>query len=142
MRRDGRDSPSPRRIPSELLDFDNDQVFHFQGAPFTGIAVADEPDGGRSEIRYENGLQEGPARDWYPSRAIKCEAPYRQGVVHGVQRRYREDGSVVSEDICEYGVRVRSLIFDESGHQTETFALTPDSINYQVLRELRSRFGE
>jgi hypothetical protein len=42
------------RVPNEAFDFDDDQIYEFEGRPFTSIAVADELDGGRSQVAYDS----------------------------------------------------------------------------------------
>jgi antitoxin component YwqK of YwqJK toxin-antitoxin module len=89
-----------------------------------------------------NGLQEGPARDWYASGRLRSETMFHKGVGHGHDRRYREDGSVESESSYEFGVHTRSVVFDESGHGRETFVLAEGSLNHRLLQRLRAQHGE
>ena len=62
------------RIPDSELDFDSDLVVTLEGVPFSGIAFEAHPEGGVSEVTYRKGRQEGPARDLYPSGAVRAES--------------------------------------------------------------------
>jgi len=128
------------RVPAEELDFDDDQIFHYQGTPFTGVAYEDEPDGGGSETAYVDGLQEGTARAWYPSGALRSEAPYYRGVGHGRHRGFREDGTLESEKDYEYGILVEASVFDASGDVVERFELSKDNPNFALLERYRTEF--
>ncbi|GGK05300.1 hypothetical protein GCM10010123_38960 [Pilimelia anulata] len=96
------------RVSDEHLDFDDDQVFYFEGRRFTGISFSDEPV--RSEISYVNGLQNGPARDWYSSGGLMSETNYRDDVKHGEEREYFEDGLLKARRLYENGVLVSEVL--------------------------------
>jgi antitoxin component YwqK of YwqJK toxin-antitoxin module len=130
------------RVPAEELDFDDDQVFHYQGMPFTGVAYEEEQDGGISETAYVEGLQEGTSRVRYSSGALKSEAAFYRGVGHGRARKFRENGTLESETIYEYGILVQSSEFDESGSLVERFELSEDSPNYALLHAYRAELEE
>jgi antitoxin component YwqK of YwqJK toxin-antitoxin module len=130
------------RIRGEELDFDDEQIFLYAGIPFTGIAYYDdEPDGGTSEVEYVDGLREGATRIWYRSGALRSEQWFQGGVWHGRQQMFRQDGTLESEVVCEYGFRLESSVFDESGKVVERFWLSPDSTNFALLQRWRGDFG-
>jgi antitoxin component YwqK of YwqJK toxin-antitoxin module len=135
------DESSLLRVATELLDFDDEQIFHYEGVPFTGIAVEDEPGIGASEVPYVSGLQEGTARDWYPSGELRKEATFLRGVAHGRVSEYRADGSLESMKVYEYGVLLQASVSDSDGNITNTFTLSEDSPNFAILQRFRGRFG-
>jgi antitoxin component YwqK of YwqJK toxin-antitoxin module len=132
-------SNSPR-VPSEELDFDDDQVFHYQGMPFTGVAYEEESGGDVSETAYAYGLLEGASRVWHSSGSLKSEAAFYRGAGHGRARKFREDGTLESETIYEFGIVVRSSEFDESGNVVGRFELSEDSPNHALLQAYRAEF--
>lgn len=134
------DDPMPR-VPDDQLDYNEDLIYFYLGERFTGIGFDDVPGFGLSEISYRDGMQEGPARDWYPSGQLKSEAIYRRNLLHGRSREFREDGSLASEEIHEFGIHIRSATYDERGTESVTFTLSEDSPNYGILQRLRREFG-
>jgi antitoxin component YwqK of YwqJK toxin-antitoxin module len=129
------------RISAEELDFDDDQIFHYQGIPFTGVAYyEDEPDGGTAESAYVDGLLEGMTRAWYPAGSLKSEEPFYRGVGHGRHRRFREDGSLESEKVYEYGILVEESVFDASGNVLERFELPTNTPDAALLERYRAEF--
>jgi antitoxin component YwqK of YwqJK toxin-antitoxin module len=60
-------------VPDALLDFDENLVCTYEGERFTGVGYKDVPGYAVSEISHVDGLQEGPAREWYPSGQLKAE---------------------------------------------------------------------
>jgi antitoxin component YwqK of YwqJK toxin-antitoxin module len=134
--------PGGLRIRGEELDFDDDQIFHYEGIPFTGVAYYDdEEDGGTSEEEYVDGLRDGGARVWYASGALRSEGSFLLGVAHGRHRTFREDGTLESVNVYEFGFCLESSVFDESGNVVERFQLPEDSPSYAILRRWRADFG-
>jgi hypothetical protein len=129
------------RVPDDDLDFGPDQVMHYHGVPFTGISFEDDK-GGRAELQYRNGLQDGMAREWWPSGQLKEETPYREGFAHGVIRAYDDAGRLIQESLREYGILLRRTTYDEDGAvETEDIQLDPNSYHYKSLQMYRSRLG-
>ena len=111
---DGKES-QPHRVPDELLDYDEELFYTYNGESFTGVGYADVPGHGLSEISYVDGAQDGPARDWYPSGQLKYEADYKLNTRHGITREFREEGSLASEMTYDHGVLIRSVKYDGQG---------------------------
>jgi antitoxin component YwqK of YwqJK toxin-antitoxin module len=112
--------------------------YTYKGEPFTGVGFDDVPGYGISEITYVDGRQEGPSRDWYPSGRLKAETMYKSNARHGHNREFREDGTLVLEEIYEHSVLVRSTVFDSAGNVLEQFEISEDSPNYEYLQRLRA----
>lgn len=129
------------RVPDSELDFDDELFYRWHDSPFTGVGYENLPGGGVSEISYRYGMQEGPARDWYPSGSLKGESHFRENVQHGISREYAEDGSLIMEATYEYGILVKRRERDEGGRMVATFALGPDSDTYSLLDRYRREKG-
>ncbi|MBO0803350.1 MAG: hypothetical protein J2P25_09810 [Nocardiopsaceae bacterium] len=124
------ENPIPLRVRDDEIDFDENLVYYFKGERFTGIGYEDVPGHGLSEISYRNGLQDGASRDWFPSGQLKGESIYRENMIHGHVREFREDGSLASEENYEHGVLTRSAEFDEDGHPVSVFEISEDDPSY------------
>lgn len=64
-----------------------------------GLATSYDPQGNRSlEIPYEKGKREGVSRRYYEGgRQLYQTTEYKDDQMHGVQRKYRIDGTLLSE---------------------------------------------
>jgi hypothetical protein len=69
--------PLPARVPDDQLHYDENLIYTYRGERFTGVGYEDVPGRGLEEISYVDGLQEGPARDWYPSGQLRGETMFR-----------------------------------------------------------------
>jgi antitoxin component YwqK of YwqJK toxin-antitoxin module len=134
------DKPEPI-VPDSELDFDEDLVYRWHGKLFTGIGYEDRPGLGRSEVSYRYGVQEGPARDWYPSGTMKSESFFRENVLHGVTREYREDGALEKEVLYEYGIRVEEKERNDRGEMIAKFGLDVGDKKYKLLERYRREKG-
>lgn len=126
------------RVPDSELEYDSDIVYFHNGAAFTGVAYEEDPDRGRSEISYLEGMQHGPARDWYSSGKLKAESYYHENVRHGMDREFDEDGNLTSESKFEYGILVYKIKKDAEGCVVESRQLDEDSSNYRRLERYRA----
>ncbi len=133
--------PQHVRVPDDQLDYDENLIFMYQGERFTGVGYEDVPGRGLEEISYVDGLQEGPAREWYPSGQLRRDTSFRANALHGHDREYREDGTLVSETVYEYGVRVRSRTFAQDGSVVKSFDLSEESSDFQRLQRRRAKYG-
>lgn len=129
------------RVPAEALDYDGELLFTYRGEPFTGVAFEDEPGKWLSELSYSDGMQQGPARDWYPSGKLKSESWYRENTLHGFSREYNEDETVVSEDIYEYGIIIRRTRWDDAGIVTDSWHIDPAGDAFARLQRYRAAKG-
>jgi len=130
---------SQLRIPDDEIDFSDDLIYFYAGKRFTGVSYDDVPGYGLSEITYLDGLQEGPARDWYASGQLKSEANFHRNVRHGVSREWAESGELQKEDLYEFGVHVRSHVFGDCGEVTVAFELSDESPNFALLKQMREQ---
>jgi antitoxin component YwqK of YwqJK toxin-antitoxin module len=139
--RDQENNTSLPRVKDDQLDFDENLIYYLNGRRFTGIGYEEIPGRELSEITYRDGMQDGPARDWYPSGRLKSESIYHRNVLHGHDREFWEDGSLASEKHYEHGVLVRSTEFDENGHPVSTFEISEDDPSYDILQKIRRSAG-
>ncbi|BDZ53054.1 hypothetical protein DSM26151_15330 [Agromyces marinus] len=128
-------------VPDSDLDFDADLVCTLDGLPFTGTAFEESPVLGRSEITYRDGVQEGVARDWYPSGTLKGESEFVQGALHGVVREFRPDGMLAEESRYEYGIRILRRTFAADGSAVTTEKLDEGGDEADLLQRLRRELG-
>ncbi len=137
---DGKKS-QPNRVPDELLDYNEELFYTYNGESFTGVGYADVPGHGLSEISYVDGAQDGPARDWYPSGQLKYEANYKLNTRHGITREFREEGSLASEMTYDHGVLIRSVTYDSQGKVVDHYQISEDDPNFSQLRRPREYGG-
>lgn len=130
---------SVTRVPE--LEYDEELIYRWRGELFTGIGYDDGSPTGLSEVSYRYGVQEGPARDWYPSGALKAESYFRENVQHGVAREYAEDGEVRSEAVYEYGILLSKSARGVDGEYRRIYKLADDSPNRRLLEGFRMEKG-
>jgi antitoxin component YwqK of YwqJK toxin-antitoxin module len=128
-------------VPDSALDYDSDLVCTLDEEPFTGIAFEESAELGRSEITYRQGLQDGPAVDWYPSGRLRGESFYVVNVLHGQTKEYDEEGRLTVRASYEYGILVRLGRYDSSGAVVEAQEIDPSSESARLLDRLRSEHG-
>lgn len=129
------------RVPDSELEYDEELVYRWRGELFTGIGYDDTSPAGLSEVSYRYGVQDGPARDWYPSGALKGESQFREGVQHGTARELDEDGAVSSEAVYEYGILVSKSERGGDGQLRQVFVLAENSPNGRLLERFRREKG-
>lgn len=130
-----------RLVRDSELNYDSDLVFTLGGVPFSGTAFEESPLLGRSEITYRDGLEEGLARDWFPSGILKAEAQFVQGTLHGMAREYRPDGVLAEESSYEYGVRIFHRVLAPDGSVVQTEELEEGSYEARLVARRRSELG-
>lgn len=130
------------RVHDSELDYDPDLIYTYKGSLFTGVGYDEDPRSGLSEISYVEGRQEGPSRDWYPSGRLGGETEYKSNARHGFHREFREDGTLVLEELYEHGVRLSSRSFDEGGLLVESYRISEDSEIYRRLQRYRRLAGD
>jgi hypothetical protein len=128
-------------VPDSRLEYGPDLICTLDGKAFTGIAYEESPVLGRSEITYHYGVQEGAARDWYPSGALKGESHYVQGVLHGMSNEYDEHGRLSVESRHEYGILVSARRYDQDGIVRDSKEIDLNGNTGRQLEELRAQFN-
>ena len=95
------------RVPDDDLDFDDDQVMHYRGVPFTGVSF--DEGATPSEIGYRDGWQHGPARDWHTNGVLRSEGDWCDGRAIGVHRQYDDTGRLLLEETYDGGHLVSTV---------------------------------
>jgi antitoxin component YwqK of YwqJK toxin-antitoxin module len=129
------------RVPDSELDFDGELIYRWRGELFTGTGYEESSDGSLSEISYRYGMQDGPARDWYPGGILKGESNFRENTLHGLSCEYAEDGTLVRETSYEYGMAVKKREKNSRGEIVTAFTLTADNQAYGLLERYRREKG-
>ncbi|GAB3004108.1 hypothetical protein LWP59_10600 [Amycolatopsis acidiphila] len=132
---------SVMRVPDSELEYDEELIYRWRGELFTGVGYDDGSPSGLSEVCYRHGMQEGPARDWYPSGVLKGESYFRENVQHGVTREYTEGGEVESEAVYEYGILLSKSERGEDGEFRQVYRLADGSPNRRLLQRFREEKG-
>ncbi len=128
-----------KRVPMEEILEDEELLARLDGELFTGVAFEKNgPYGIASELTYVDGLQEGLARDCYPSGQIKAIARYRGGVQNGEEKEWYSDGSRKLEAIYEFGILLEKRVWSVDGTKTEDYVLGKDDPLQETLRLARS----
>ncbi len=128
-----------KRVPMEGILEDEELVAWLDGELFTGVAFEKNgPCGIASEVTYVDGLQEGLARDRYPSGQMKASTWYRGGVQHGEEKEWYSDGSRKLEAAYEFGILLEKKTWSDDGTRTEDYVLGTDDPLQETLRLARA----
>ncbi|WP_018353082.1 toxin-antitoxin system YwqK family antitoxin [Longispora albida] len=82
-------------------------------------------------------VQDGPERTWHINGTMKRERWFRDGLLHGPDCEYDEQGRSISEEYHEYGILVFALHFAEDGSIRKRWELEPGDPEHARLDELR-----
>jgi antitoxin component YwqK of YwqJK toxin-antitoxin module len=107
----------PVKVPYDDLDYDEELTYEYEGSPCTGVAFEDVPGKWYTEIRFQYGMQTGPAREWTPTGVLKSESEYRNGVLHGESSEFDEGGRLLQRKSYEYGILVGGKISIRKGNR-------------------------
>ena len=131
------------RVLYAELEFTDDRRYVYNGSPFTGVGYEVHSNGTTScEIRFRDGLEHGPARDYYPSGQLMSEARYRKGLKHGVWLEYGEDGEPIERCELAYDVLMTRTRWNESGDVIEKYVREPDDHLSVLVAEKQKKDGE
>jgi len=93
------------RVSEDDLDFDQDDYAYLNGVPFTGLLEERASDGTlRSEVPYEDGVAEGPAKEWRSDGTLAGLTTYHRGSKHGAEKEWYSDGRPKMESEWEYAI--------------------------------------
>ena len=80
------------------FDIGGGEIYHYQGAPFTGILVTTYPNGNlNSEIQCINGYPEGFEREYFENGQIREESFIIKNRPYGLIRQWDKNGNLISE---------------------------------------------
>ena len=132
------------RIPSEQLDYDGESgLWLYSGHPFTGVSFVLGSPGGyvESEKGYLDGALHGRCREWWRPEVLQMDAIFEYGMPNGESRSWREDGTLASVDVYEFGIRLWGVGFDANDTVNSTFRLGPADENFSLLEAFRDSHG-
>lgn len=135
------------RVKDSELDMTSNLLTLWNGLPFTGIAYESyeyaEKEYLLSEMAFTDGMQDGPARDWYYlSEQIESEAHYLRGLLHGISREWSQTGQLLVEAEYEYSVLVYKRIWNEEGLLIDRFEVNKNDAKFQNLIHSRRKWIE
>lgn len=97
------------------LSYDADLVYFYQGRPVTAVVYDGDPEEGYAETEFRDGLQNGKSVITEAAGSVSEVAWYRQGMLHGINRKFRADGTLESATGYEYGVPIWVIQFEVDG---------------------------
>lgn len=122
------------RINDEELEFDEYNICRYQGNLFSGVGFELYPDKSiLSETTYVGGFQDGLERFWDNCGRLRGEGTRYQGGVHGVWRGWHESGRLHTETLCEFGLIISEMEWDEDGALKRAFDVDPHSAGYEII---------
>lgn len=104
-------------IDAPEIDMDGSQRLLYRGEPFTGEVVEHLGDALVSLESFRNGVPHGPNREWYEDGTLRSEGQARDGRAVGVTREWHKNGTLAVEKvIAEDGLTLLShQHWDENG---------------------------
>jgi antitoxin component YwqK of YwqJK toxin-antitoxin module len=90
-----------------------------------------------AEEEYRDGLLSGGKRAWHRPGVLEQEAECAQGVFHGRVRQWHESGLPATDEVYEYGIRLRGQAWDESGNLVEEYTLSESDPDFDILQAFR-----
>jgi antitoxin component YwqK of YwqJK toxin-antitoxin module len=134
---------STKRVPvSELSYNEEDDRRSYASLLFTGVAYFLAKDGQLMyECEYRDGRKWGRAWEKYVNGTLYLERHYFDGLLHGEQREWHEDGRLAEEGLWEFGICLSSKKYDQEGVLQSTFLLTPSHALYRCLLQQRELYG-
>jgi antitoxin component YwqK of YwqJK toxin-antitoxin module len=126
------------RVNIREIDFNDDYSYSYRGVLFTGIACEYDDDGKLvSELKMENGIQEGLSSEFFPAGPKRSERCYHNNTLHGESREWFENGNLKERTFHEFGVLIERETWDSDGNAVSGFRLTENDQAYQTLERLR-----
>ena len=134
------EKPPKRRnaIASSELTVDKGKIHHYQGKPFTGVAVSHWPEGGlHQEQAFSKGEKDGMHRVYDSSARLLEETPYRANAVDGISWTWHDNGQMACELFAMLGVPLFRRKWDDRGDLREEYKLDENNWRYaRVLKKL------
>ncbi|MFI1372522.1 toxin-antitoxin system YwqK family antitoxin [Streptomyces longwoodensis] len=108
-------------IDSPDVFIDEAEVCYYQGRAFTGEVVEYQRGSLVNLITYEEGVENGPLREWYTDGTLRSECVMRDGYAVGESRRWHSNGRLASRILMsENGLQqITRFEWDEDGNLTK-----------------------
>lgn len=127
-----------KRVNINDIEFTNDYLYLFHGVPYTGIGFELDSDGRLiSEVEFQNGMQHGITKMYYPLGRLQREAHYRYNTLHGFVREWTIDGVLELEEEYELGICLRRKVRSDAGELQICYEIDEVSPQYELLQMLR-----
>ncbi|PWW58365.1 hypothetical protein DFQ13_109158 [Actinokineospora spheciospongiae] len=105
------------RVEYDDVETEDDLRVTHQGKPFTGEVVERAPGGQVVALTtYFEGMEDGPAAEWYPTGERKAEGAVSYGTAIGVHQTWHRNGTLATHD--EFDPKGKLLVrrrWDENG---------------------------
>lgn len=105
--------------PGAIMD--EGERLYYQGAPFTGEAVEYQSGALVSLITYQDGIENGPIREWYTDGTLRSEGVMRDGFPIGESQQWHPNGRLAARTIMSAnGLRqLAQFEWDDEGNVTK-----------------------
>jgi len=105
------------KVSSDKLEFIEDgAIAHFEGKAFTGIATSSYPNGEiATEISYQDGMRHGVETRYHENGIKRFEGRFHQNQLVGVFEEWYPNGKKRSEVLWQDGKRVSIREWSETG---------------------------
>ncbi|AFZ11583.1 hypothetical protein Cri9333_0640 [Crinalium epipsammum PCC 9333] len=131
------------RIHDDKVDANAMCQYIYEGKPFQGITYKVALDGKIvDEAAYFYGLKWVLFRGWYPNGQLEYDRPMRNGGDEGLGKIWYPNGVLQKEFFSEFGVRIWTKEWDESGKLIKDWILPEDGSHpsYRYLQSVRSDY--
>lgn len=125
------------KVNDDEIEINDDQIYLYQGIPFTGIACEYRNGKLASEYSYVNGMEDGLIRAWHDNGQLSLERYCRKGRLHGLNREWDENGVLREESLFESGYRVELKEWDENGRLMNHHVTNESDPEYSWLQRAR-----
>jgi antitoxin component YwqK of YwqJK toxin-antitoxin module len=104
--------PAAAEVPYAKLEW-KDDVYFWQGKPFTGVAKDKHKDGKpKGEYPFKDGRLHGVVREWWDNGQLSTETHFENGQRHGLNRYWSMKGELMKEQVYERDKSVSEKHFD------------------------------
>ena len=113
----GGDDPSASNMEnvegaSRIVDYGKldwkDDVYYFDGKPYTGKAEKKEKGKRTGSYTFVEGMLEGPTREYYPSGEIMVSTNFKEGKRDGANVYFNEDGTTMKSQVYQMDKLIKS----------------------------------
>ena len=129
------------RVPDSDLTYDGDGVWRLAGKPFTGVSYEEHDGRLVCEMSFQDGMETGPTREWYPSGQLRIEQNLRGGAGHGWYREWHDNGQLKREAFYENAILILDSEWDAAGSQTTRFTIGPTDPWWPSIAKYRQLYG-
>jgi antitoxin component YwqK of YwqJK toxin-antitoxin module len=131
-----------QRVAAKELEYAEDGLYYFNGKPFTGTAIYYLKSGWENaEMEFRDGLQWGPAKEWYGPGIPMRDATFLNGALHGRAKEWHKNGQIAEDGEYEHGITLWEKKWDEQGNLESDYVLKESDSNFEMLKKFRLLYG-